>query len=94
MMPIFTLETVGDLISAARVDIARSALGGQYDPLWMFKSQRRPNGALLHFMYVVSLIQGPSKDLKSILYSFEQKHVSVSDMSRLEAPTSWPNLLV
>jgi hypothetical protein len=29
-----------------------------------------------------------------IPYSREQKHVSVSDMSRLEAPASWPSLLV
>ena len=29
-----------------------------------------------------------------IPYSCEQKHVLVSDMSRLEAPASWPSLLV
>ena len=29
-----------------------------------------------------------------IPYSRKQKHVSVSDMSRLEAPASWPSLLV
>ena len=29
-----------------------------------------------------------------IPYSREQKHVSVSDISRLEAPASWPSLPV